>query len=77
MRRWRLAGYGGPKMRDVASKRSTLQKLTWGAAVCLPLLLAATPAVGQVAAGYSEYYIPGSENAVSAVLSSLGPAPAR
>ena len=62
-------------MSDVASKRNTLRKLTWGAAVCLPLLLAAAPAMGQVAAGYSEYYIPGSENTVSAVLRSLGPAP--
>ena len=63
-------------MRDGVSRRNSLQKLTWALAVCVPVLLAATPALGQVAAGYSEYYIPGSENAVSAVLTSLGPAPA-
>lgn len=59
-------------MRDVVSKRKTLQQLTWGAAVCLPLLLAANPAMGQVVAGYSEYYIPADEDNLSLVLCSQG-----
>jgi uncharacterized repeat protein (TIGR01451 family) len=43
----------------------------WGAALVL-LALAASPAMAQVAAGYSEYFIPGDEDDMRLVLCSYG-----
>jgi uncharacterized repeat protein (TIGR01451 family) len=59
-------------MRDVVPSRKTLQALAWGAAICLALVVAASPAMGQVVAGYSEYFIPADEDDLSVALCTHG-----
>ena len=58
-------------MRTVESRSQAFRWLRWLAAPCL-VLLAASPAMAQVAAGYSEYYIPGDEDTMRLVLCAQG-----
>jgi uncharacterized repeat protein (TIGR01451 family) len=56
---------------STVSKGNTLRTLTWGVALALPLVLAAAPVRAQVAAGYSEYYIPGDESSMWTIFNTL------
>jgi uncharacterized repeat protein (TIGR01451 family) len=59
-------------MRASVSRGNTVRALMRGAMTCLPFLLGASPAVAQVVAGYSEYYIPADEDNLSLALCSYG-----
>ena len=58
-------------MRTDSPRFDAVRRLRWLAAACL-VLLAVPAAHAQVAAGYSEYYIPGDEDTMRLVLCSQG-----
>lgn len=51
--------------------RSIRRRAPWSVGICLALLGVALPAAGQVAAGYSEYYVPGDETVMRYVFDDL------
>jgi uncharacterized repeat protein (TIGR01451 family) len=58
-------------MQSGGGRRSIGRGLSWLAAICLALAGATQPAEAQVAAGYSEYYIPGDEAVMRYVFDDL------
>ena len=58
-------------MRAVLRGSEGKERLVWLALVAALALSLATPAMAQVASGYSEYYIPGNENEMSLALRSF------